>query len=192
MIASTSAIAAFRPPPFAARPGVGRASAPSAPGFVLLDRLAGDVMPGVLEQFDDGRTRRIVGVGARVGDRQHEHPDMRRGGRLVVLTTHRSIIVVAMKRWLPAIALVLLGMSQSSCALRATEDRQPALDKTARVWVETTLKKLTLEQAVGHMIFAAFNSTYMSSDSEEYDRLATLIHESHIGGVIAFGGTEPV
>src|SRR6185436_16451301 len=33
---------------------------------------------------------------------------------------------------------------------------------------------------------------YMSTDSEEYDALAKLIHESHIGGVIAFGGTEPV
>ena len=90
-----------------------------------------------------------------------------------------------MKRWLPVIALLCLT------TLGVTA-QQPALDKMARVWVETTLKKLTLEQAVGQMIFAAFNSTYMSSDSDEYDKLATLIHESHIGGVIAFGGTEPV
>ena len=88
-----------------------------------------------------------------------------------------------MKRWLPVIALL--------CLVAPTRAQAP-LDKAARVWVESTLKKLTLEQAVGQMIFAAFNSTYMSSDSEEYDRLATLIHESHIGGVIAFGGTEPV
>ena len=73
-----------------------------------------------------------------------------------------------MKRWLPVIALL--------CLVAPTRAQQP-LDKAARVWVETTLKKLTLEQAVGQMIFAAFNSTYMSSDSEEYDTLATLIHE---------------
>src|SRR5690349_19037041 len=97
-----------------------------------------------------------------------------------------------MKRWLPAIAVACLYASASSFALRATEDRQPALDKVARVWVETTLKKMTLEEAAGQMVFAAFNSTYLSSDSDEYDALAKLIHESHIGGVIAFGGVEQV
>ena len=66
------------------------------------------------------------------------------------------------------------------------------MDKAARQWVETTLKKLSLEQLVGQMIFAPFSSTYLSSDSDDYDELVTLIRESHIGGVIAFGGSEPV
>ena len=97
-----------------------------------------------------------------------------------------------MKRWLPVIALVCL-IGASSFALRASEDReQPALDKAARAWVDVTLKKMSTEQLAGQLVFARFNATYMSSDSEEYDKLATLIHESHIGGVIAFGGTEPV
>jgi beta-glucosidase-like glycosyl hydrolase len=51
---------------------------------------------------------------------------------------------------------------------------------------------MSVEQLAGQMVFGAFNATYMSSDSDEYDALAKLIHESHIGGVIAFGGTEPV
>lgn len=92
-----------------------------------------------------------------------------------------------MWRMLRAIALTLLV---ALLAFPATA--QPPLDKTARTWVETTLKKLTLEQLVGQLVFAPFNSTYLSSDSDEYDALAKLIHESHIGGVIAFGGTERV
>jgi beta-N-acetylhexosaminidase len=68
----------------------------------------------------------------------------------------------------------------------------PALDKNARAWVDTTLKKLTLEQIVGQMIFAPFQSTYLSSDSDDYDELVKLVHETHIGGVIAFGGTEAI
>ena len=71
-------------------------------------------------------------------------------------------------------------------------DAQAHLDRAARQWVETTLKKLSLEQLVGQMIFAPFSSTYLSSDTDEYDALVTLIRESHIGGVIAFGGSEPV
>ena len=81
------------------------------------------------------------------------------------------------------------------CALALTGApfaQAPPLDKAARTWVESTLKKLSIEQLAGQMIFAAFNSTYLSSDSDEYDELTRLIRESHIGGVIAFGGTEPV
>jgi len=76
--------------------------------------------------------------------------------------------------------------------LTAAVDTQQPLDKAARAWVDGTMKKLSIEQLVGQMIFPAFNSTYMSSDSDDYDRLAKLIHESHVGGVIAFGGSEPV
>ena len=69
---------------------------------------------------------------------------------------------------------------------------QAPLDKAAQQWVDGTLKKLTLEQLVGQMVFAPLDSTYLSSDSDKYDALVKLIHESHIGGVIAFGGAEPV
>ncbi len=82
-------------------------------------------------------------------------------------------------------ALVLL-------AFTLTAHAQPPLDKAARHWVDATIKKLSLEQIVGQMIFAPFQSTYLSSDSDEYEALVKLIHETHIGGVIAFGGTEPV
>jgi beta-N-acetylhexosaminidase len=80
-----------------------------------------------------------------------------------------------------------------SFAQRASEDKQqPAVDKAAKQWVDATLKKLTIEQVVGQMIFAPFQSTYLSSDSDAYDELVKLVHETHIGGVIAFGGSEPI
>ncbi len=69
---------------------------------------------------------------------------------------------------------------------------QPPLDKAGQQWVAATLKKLTVEQLVGQMIFAPLNSTYLSSDSDQYEALVKLLHESHIGGLIAFGGTEAV
>jgi len=92
-----------------------------------------------------------------------------------------------MKRLLPALALAffaVIGMGAQS--------GQPSLDKAARAWVDATLKKLTLEQMVGQMMFAPFNATYLSSDTDEYDALVKLVHETQIGGVIAFGGTEPI
>ena len=71
-------------------------------------------------------------------------------------------------------------------------DAQPALDRSARQWVDGTIKKLTVEQLAGQMVFPRFAGTYLSSDTDEYDRLVKLVHESHVGGVIAFGGTEAV
>src|SRR5918993_1966422 len=89
-----------------------------------------------------------------------------------------------MKRLWPVTVLVVVWTLGASA--------QPTLDRTARQWVDTTLKKLSLEQLVGQMVFAPFNSTYLSSDSDDYDELVKLIHGSHIGGVIAFGGSERV
>lgn len=71
-------------------------------------------------------------------------------------------------------------------------DAQAPVDKAARAWVETTLKKLTAEQLAGQLIVAPFDSTYLSNDSAEYDALVKLITETQIGGVIAFGGSEPI
>ncbi len=86
-------------------------------------------------------------------------------------------------------ALVVVGLL---ALLLQPAAAQPALDKVAQQWVAATLKKLTLEQLVGQMIFAPLNSTYLSSDSDQYEALVKLIHESHVGGLIAFGGTEPM
>ena len=94
----------------------------------------------------------------------------------------QRVLRLRMLRLLPAL-LALLFISL---------DAQANLDRPARQWVETALKKLSLEQLVGQMIFAPFNSTYLSSDSDDYEELVTLIHGSHIGGVIAFGGSERV
>lgn len=89
-----------------------------------------------------------------------------------------------MQRLLPVILLVCLGTIGTSA--------QPPLDKAGRAWVDATLKKLSLEQLAGQMIFAPFNSTYLSSDTDDYEELVKLVHETHIGGLIAFGGSEPV
>ncbi len=90
---------------------------------------------------------------------------------------------------------MLRGFAIAACAITLTltvHAQQPTLDKAGRAWVDATLKKLSLEQIVGQMIFAPFQSTYMSSDSDQYEQLVKLVHEAHIGGVIAFGGSEPV
>jgi len=65
------------------------------------------------------------------------------------------------------------------------------LDREAERWVTQTLAKLSLDDRIGQLIAPAFDSTYLPTDSDEFDRLARVMQESHAGAVIAFGGTEP-
>lgn len=65
------------------------------------------------------------------------------------------------------------------------------LDAPATRWVRETLGAMTVDQKVGQLIQPSFRSTYLSSDSERYDELASLVHEQHVGGFLLFGGREP-
>src|SRR5687768_6826227 len=67
-----------------------------------------------------------------------------------------------------------------------------ALDRNAEKWVQSTLKKMSVEEKVGQMIVSSFMSTFMSTDSAEFDALARAIHELKVGGFHVFGGAERV
>ena len=64
------------------------------------------------------------------------------------------------------------------------------LDKADAKWVEQTLKKMTLEEKVGQLLVSSFQSDFMSTDSEEFDRLAREVRENHVGGFHVFGASE--
>jgi beta-glucosidase-like glycosyl hydrolase len=86
---------------------------------------------------------------------------------------------------------LLLAIAAGAALVGASAAQAP-LDRDARRWVDATLKKLTTEQKVGQMLMPRFAGVYTSSDSDIYDELARLVKEAHVGGVIAFGGEEPV
>jgi beta-glucosidase-like glycosyl hydrolase len=69
---------------------------------------------------------------------------------------------------------------------------QSPLDREAARWVDATLKSFDVDALAGQLVFASLDSTFLPSDSARYDELVRLVHEAHIGGVIAFGGAEPV
>jgi beta-N-acetylhexosaminidase len=80
-------------------------------------------------------------------------------------------------------------------AVLATQLLPPAilpLDKAAVKWVEDTIKKMTLDDKVGQMIVSALDSTYLSSDSAEFEKLAQKVTQLKIGGFHVFGGAERV
>lgn len=69
---------------------------------------------------------------------------------------------------------------------------QGTLDREAQRWVERTMATLTLDEMVGQLIMPRFAAVYTSSDSDIYEQLVRVVHEAHVGGIIAFGGEEAV
>lgn len=91
-------------------------------------------------------------------------------------------------RWRPIAALLVLIAGVSALAQTAA----PSLESGQRRWVERTLRSLSVDDLVGQMVFDRFDSTYLSSDSATFEKLVRLVREGRLGGMVAFGGEEPM
>jgi len=89
--------------------------------------------------------------------------------------------------------VTLLGLMV--CAgvwLAAQAPAVPAvLDKAGDKWVEDTLRRMTVDEKVGQLIVPAIDSTYLATDTEEFQRLAKDVTTLHVGGFHVFGGKQP-
>jgi beta-N-acetylhexosaminidase len=75
---------------------------------------------------------------------------------------------------------------QAKVEKQAAEKRQ----KEAALWVERTLKKMTLDEKVGQLLVPSINAAFLSTDSEEYERLLHLVRDLKVGGFHVFGSAE--
>jgi len=79
-------------------------------------------------------------------------------------------------------------------AAAAVAWRPPAgapLDRDAERWVKRTLERMTLDERIGQMLVPSFETTYLPTDSDAFERLASWVREQKVGGFIAFGGSQP-
>ncbi len=85
--------------------------------------------------------------------------------------------------------LILSAFILASCLPRpATEPQAQTLAAKPDPWVEKTLRRLSLEEKIGQLIFVSVSGRFYPADSEERQRLFRLVREKKIGGVILFGG----
>jgi beta-N-acetylhexosaminidase len=66
------------------------------------------------------------------------------------------------------------------------------LDAAAARWVERTLASMSTDDKAGQLVFPGLDSTFLSTDTETFDRLRELVERWHVGGFLVFGGSEPV
>ncbi len=106
----------------------------------------------------------------------------------------RDLTLPAIVAIAAAFVLGLGSVDQSKKELEAAARRQREAaakqQRAADLWVQTTLKKMTLEEKIGQMLVPSLNAVYLSTDTEEYERLRHLVKDLKVGGIHVFGGGE--
>ena len=67
---------------------------------------------------------------------------------------------------------------QAKAEKAAAEKRQ----KEAAAWVAATMKRMTLDEKVGQLLFPSINAAFLSTDTEEFEKLRTLVRDLQVGG----------
>ena len=88
----------------------------------------------------------------------------------------------------PALARIAAGAALVASV--ATLAAQPTLDRAAERWVAQTLAAMTVDEKVGQLLMAQVASTYIGSDSAEFDRVSAFIRDQRVGGFVISGGAE--
>ncbi|HKB11927.1 MAG TPA: glycoside hydrolase family 3 protein [Vicinamibacterales bacterium] len=87
--------------------------------------------------------------------------------------------------------LVLLVALFAAVAVAAAPRDPFTLDRDAEQWVDRTFQALTVDDKIGQLVVPAFDSNFVSTDSDTFDTLARLVRDYHVGGFHAFGAAVP-
>src|SRR5437588_9577319 len=64
--------------------------------------------------------------------------------------------------------------------------RKPS--KEALKWADTELRKMSLDEKIGQLIYVGVNATFLNQDSEAFQALRHQVVDNHVGGIILFKG----
>lgn len=84
-----------------------------------------------------------------------------------------------------------LGLTLLAATIVAQSPLPETLDKAGARWVDETLKKMSVDDKVGQLVVSSVNSTYLATDSDEFDSIAKKVVDLRLGGIHVFGGAEP-
>ena len=89
----------------------------------------------------------------------------------------------------PSLAACLV--TAVSVGLAAGSGPRPLAADAAR-WVDRSLAAMSLDDKAAQLVFPGLDSTFLSTDSDTFERLRELAETWHVGGFLVFGGSEPV
>ncbi|MEW5982733.1 MAG: glycoside hydrolase family 3 N-terminal domain-containing protein [Acidobacteriota bacterium] len=97
-----------------------------------------------------------------------------------------------------ALVVALAALTAQASTQRPRETREEKLARQAAEkrehdaarWVERTLKRMTLDEKIGQLLVPSLNAAYLSTDTDEYERLMHLVRDLRVGGFHVFGSGE--
>jgi beta-N-acetylhexosaminidase len=101
-----------------------------------------------------------------------------------------QLLVLALSATLVALAAAPAAQVQSAKQAKLEKQAAEKRLKDADLWVTRTLATMTLDEKIGQLIFTSFNAAYMSTDSDEFERLRHLVRDLKVGGIHVFGSAE--
>ncbi|HVF27839.1 MAG TPA: hypothetical protein VM943_06350, partial [Pyrinomonadaceae bacterium] len=74
---------------------------------------------------------------------------------------------------------------QSAPAVRPYQRRA---SREALQWADAELRRMSLEEKIGQLIYIGINATFLNRESDAYRALRRQVEENHVGGIILFRG----
>jgi len=102
----------------------------------------------------------------------------------------RSFLSVALLGTLLATPLVQLNKAAEARGA-TTVEAKPYSSKPTREavqWANKELRRMSLEEKIGQLIYVGVNATFLNQDSEAFKALRHQVEDNHIGGIILFRG----
>src|SRR5579864_9749470 len=88
--------------------------------------------------------------------------------------------------------------SRTSADQTASPEKHAATSKTrhltpaASQWVEATLRKMSVDEKIGQILFATYHGSFTSTDSAAYAQMLHSVNDLHVGGFINITQGSPL
>jgi len=114
-----------------------------------------------------------------------------RKGRVGVLFVIPAAIIILM-------ALTARSQIRSPAGKAAAAEKQAEATKTrhptpqASEWVESTLRKMSVDEKIGQVLFATYHGSFTSTDAAAYAQMLHCVNDLHVGGFINITQGSPL
>src|SRR6266850_1873090 len=74
--------------------------------------------------------------------------------------------------------------SAAKASTAASQNAAKKLSPAASAWVESTLRKMSVDEKIGQLLFATYHGSFTSTDAAAYQQILHDVNDLHVGGFI--------
>src|SRR5260221_13321738 len=84
------------------------------------------------------------------------------------------------------------GKSAKPAPAAKSKSALRALPPASRQWVDTTMRRMTVDEKIGQLLFTTYHGTFTSTDSPAYQQMLHDVNDLHAGGFILVTHITPL